>query len=65
VISPEFNVDVAFDKENLYNTLLLFEGEGGSVKANLYERYKLEFADTFFLLASNKLAEMAYLRTYD
>ena len=62
VISPEFNVDVALNIENRANVLQLFEGEGGVVKSNLYEKYKLDFCNTFFLLASNGLPRWSEFR---
>ena len=48
-------MDVVLDKDNRSNVLQLFEGEGGAVKGNLYERYELRFENVFFLIASNRL----------
>ena len=56
-------MDVALEGDNLPNVLELFEGIGGSVKANLYERYELKFDGVFFLVASNKLPKWAVYRS--
>ena len=54
---------VALDAENLTNTLQLFEGDGGAVKANLYEKYELKFQNVFFLIASNSLPSMSEFKS--
>lgn len=63
VVFPEFNVDLALGDGRLPDVLQLFEGEGAAIKPNLYRPYaettEESFADTFFLLASNRFPEWA------
>ena len=58
---PEFNIDHALWGTSLPDVLQLFEGEGAPIKKNLYKAYAEDdedtLANTFFLLASNRLPD--------
>ena len=56
----EFNFHIALSESNFDKTLQLFEGRGAYIKGNLYVKYEPKlFEETFFIIASNRLPEMA------
>ena len=55
VTSPEFNVDNALQGDMYFNICDLWDGLGGLVQANLYEKVAPKFENCLFLIASNRL----------
>ena len=55
VTSEEFAFKDAFADSNTHVTKLLFEGEGASVRRDLYAQFTECYRDVAIIIASNKL----------
>ena len=55
VICEEFDSGTAFMEGKLEATKLLFEGRGGMIRHNLYDKFYRAYEDCVFIIATNKL----------
>ena len=55
VTCEEFNNTHGFSKDQLHVTKLLFEGQGASVRPDLYKPFTPGYEDAVFVVASNRL----------
>ena len=57
VVNEEFDWEMAFGQNTLHVTKSLFDGSGGSLRQDLYEKFKECYGGAVFVVASNELPD--------